>query len=80
MNRRFGSCGEATISGRVNGQEVSEKEELIEAVSHCGGEEVVLDLDRDGELIQVKLEPVRTQEGDYKLGVWVRDNTQESVR
>ena len=60
----------------VNGQEVSEKEELIEAVSHCGGEEVVLDLDRDGELIQVKLEPVRTQEGDYKLGVWVRDNTQ----
>lgn len=60
----------------VNGQEVSEKEELIEAVNACGGKEVVLDLERDGEHIQVKLDAVETGEDEYKLGIWVRDNTQ----
>ena len=60
----------------VNGQEIMEKEELIEAVNDCGGEEVVLDLERDGEKIQVKLNAVQTEENEYKLGIWVRDNTQ----
>lgn len=60
----------------VNGQEIMEKEELIEAVNDCGGEEVVLDLERDGEKIQVKLNAVQTEENAYKLGIWVRDNTQ----
>src|SRR5699024_7469655 len=39
-------------------------------------EEVVLDLERDGEKIQVKLNAVQTEENAYKLGIWVRDNTQ----
>ncbi len=60
----------------VNGQEISEKEELIELVNGCKGEEVVLDLERNGESIQVEVDPVQTKEGDYKLGIWVRDNTQ----
>lgn len=60
----------------VNGKEISEKEELIEAVNACRGEQVVLDLDRDGERIQVKLDAVQTGEEEYKLGIWVRDNTQ----
>lgn len=60
----------------VNGKEISEKEELIEAVNACNGEQVVLDLDRDGERIQVKLDAVQTGEEEYKLGIWVRDNTQ----
>ena len=60
----------------VNGKEISDKEELIEAVNACRGEQVVLDLDRDGERIQVKLDAVQTGEEEYKLGIWVRDNTQ----
>lgn len=60
----------------VNGQEVSEKEELIDAVNECKGEQVVLDLDRNGEAIQVKLDAVPAKDGGYKLGIWVRDNTQ----
>ncbi len=60
----------------VNGKEISEKEELIEAINNCGGEQVVLDLDRDGEMIQVRLDAVPAKEGGYKLGIWVRDNTQ----
>ena len=60
----------------VNGKEISEKEELIEAINNCGGEQVVLDLDRDGEMIQVRLDAVPAKEGGYRLGIWVRDNTQ----
>ena len=36
----------------------------------------MLDLERNGESIQVEVDPVQTKEGDYKLGIWVRDNTQ----
>lgn len=60
----------------VNGQAVSDKEELIEAVNAGGNQEVILDLDRGGEEIQVKVEAVQTGREEYKLGIWVRDNTQ----
>jgi stage IV sporulation protein B len=60
----------------VNGQAISDKEELIEAVNAGGNEDVVLDLDRGGEQIQVKVEAVQTAREEYKLGIWVRDNTQ----
>lgn len=60
----------------VNGQVVSDKEELIKAVNEGGNQEVILDLDRGGEEIQVKVEAVQTGREEYKLGIWVRDNTQ----
>lgn len=60
----------------VNGQPVSEKEDLMEEVQASQGKELILDLERKEEEIQVKVEPVSTKEGDYKLGIWVRDNTQ----
>ena len=44
----------------VNGQAVSDKEELIEAVNAGGSQDVILDLDRGGEEIQVKVEAVKT--------------------
>lgn len=31
---------------------------------------------RDGELLKVELEPVLAEDGTYKLGAWVRDDTQ----
>lgn len=60
----------------VNGVPVSEKEDLIREVNGCKGKEVVLDLDRGGEFLQVKVNAVQTGEKEYKLGIWVRDNTQ----
>jgi len=60
----------------VNGVPVSEKEDLIREVNGCKGKEVVLDLDRDGEFLKVKVNAVQTGEKEYKLGIWVRDNTQ----
>jgi len=60
----------------VNGQPVSEKEELIELIQEAGTKEVILDLKRKDEEIQVKMEPIQTGQKEYKLGIWVRDNTQ----
>ena len=37
---------------------------------------MVLDIRRNEEVFQVKVQPVQTGLGEYKLGVWVRDNTQ----
>ncbi len=60
----------------INGEAISDKEQLIEAVNAVGNEDVILSLNRDGEQIQVKLEAVQTGEEELKLGIWVRDNTQ----
>lgn len=60
----------------VNGESIQEKEELIEAVNACDGQDVVLELERDGERIEVEVETVQTGAEEYKLGIWVRDNTQ----
>lgn len=61
---------------RVNGIPVSQKDEFISRVEECGGEEIKLEVERDGELMEVEITPVRNAAGDYKIGVWVRDNAQ----
>ena len=60
----------------VNGKGISRKKELISEIEKCGGEKVELLVNRKGEEIPISLEPVFTQEEEYKLGIWVRDNTQ----
>lgn len=60
----------------VNGQPVSEKEDLIAQIQKAGENEIILELERKGEMIEVKLEAVRADSEEYKLGIWVRDNTQ----
>lgn len=37
---------------------------------------MVLTLDRNGKEIQVKVTPVKTGDNEYKMGIWVRDDTQ----
>ena len=59
-----------------NEQKVTSKQELIEDISHLDGDEVTLDILREGQEIPVSLTPVKDTNGDYKLGIWVRDNTQ----
>ena len=61
---------------KVNGQEVTEKDDFIQRVEDSGGEELLLTVERDGELIDVGITPVKDANGDYKIGVWVRDNAQ----
>lgn len=59
-----------------NEQEVSTKKDLMEDIAGCQGESARLDVIRDGEELQVAVDPVEGQDGSYKLGIWVRDDTQ----
>ena len=60
----------------VNGQPLEDKDDLVAAVNACGGNEVHMEVRRDGQVIGVDLSPVLAQDGSYKLGAWVRDDTQ----
>lgn len=61
---------------RVNGQVIEEKEELTRMVDECGGNAVILTVERDGESMDVQIKPERDEAGRYKIGVWVRDDAQ----
>ena len=60
----------------VNGHFLEDKQDLIEAVNTGHGDVVHMEIRRNGERIPVDLTPVQTADGSYKLGAWVRDDTQ----
>lgn len=60
----------------MNNEEISSKSDLIDAVKKLDKAEAVLTLLRSEEKIDVKLKPVESEDHDYKLGIWVRDNAQ----
>ncbi len=60
----------------MNQERVGNKRELIHRIQTCQGNSVELSLLRRGEEIQMAMDPIVDEEGDYKLGIWVRDNTQ----
>ena len=58
----------------INGQKIRTKEELMEQVAECNGSDVVLSILREGEEMDCRIRPVRTGDGDYKIGLWVKDD------
>ncbi|MEG0687345.1 MAG: SpoIVB peptidase [Hungatella sp.] len=72
----FGILKSGDYIETINGARLNDKEELVDAVDHLDGEEAVLQIRRGEEKLEVKLDPVSTEDGDYKLGVWVRSDTQ----
>lgn len=60
----------------VDGIPISSKKELISRMETSAGEPVTLELARDGRKHSVSVRPAYAQDGSYKLGIWVRDNTQ----
>lgn len=61
---------------KLNGAEVTKKDELISRIENSDGGEQILTIRRGEECFDVKIRPVRDQTGKYKIGVWVRDNAQ----
>ena len=61
---------------KVDGVDVTDKDDLIDRVKASEGRELRLTVERDGELTDVKVQPVQDNGGVYKIGVWVRDNAQ----
>ena len=61
---------------KLNGTEVTGKDDIIMRIENCGGEEQLLTIRRDAETYDVKIKPEKDRTGKYKIGVWVRDNAQ----
>lgn len=61
---------------KINGQMVSGKQEVIDAVNQSEGKAIQITVLRGENEKNCELTPVRTEEGDYKVGIWVREDTQ----
>lgn len=61
---------------KLNGEEVTEKNDFINRIEQSEGKEVILMIRREEKIMEVKVKPVCNQSGEYKLGIWVRDNAQ----
>lgn len=60
----------------LNDEKISRKKDLIDDLKKFEGEEVILDVVRNGKTVPVSITPAKDKQGEYKLGIWVRDNTQ----
>lgn len=60
----------------VNEETIATKKELIGKIEHCEGQEIILKIKRGDLELDVKVKPEMNQNGEYKLGIWVRDNAQ----
>lgn len=60
----------------LNGEEIDNKKELVQAVNKLESSEVILKLRRDEEYIDVKMQSVEVKNDQYKLGIWVKDSIQ----
>ena len=60
----------------MNEEQIKDKKELIRDLDELDGTQVQLELNREGEILPVSVTPVKDSEGAYKLGLWVRDDTQ----
>lgn len=72
----FGVLKSGDYIEKANGETLETKDDLIEAVAACSGHSINLTVRRDGERFTMDVEPVLTADGSYKLGAWVRDDTQ----
>ena len=61
---------------QVNDEVVTGKSDFVEMVKHSEGQELVLGVRRGGENLTLKVKPQTSQSGDYKIGIWIRDNAQ----
>ena len=58
---------------KVNDTEIENIENLKEVVNGSNGENVMLTLLRDGTVVTSNIIPVKTENDEYKLGLWVKD-------
>ena len=60
----------------ITGEPLKSKEALITSLNRIGESEALLRIRREGREFEVRVNPVKTEDGSCKLGAWVRDDTQ----
>ena len=61
---------------KINGEKLENKYQLVSAIKNCGGESQTLTVERDEHIFDVQVVPRENEGGQYKLGIWIKDNTQ----
>ncbi len=61
---------------KVNGRAVSDKDEFTSLVRRSGGKALTMNIERDGKECLVQVSPVKDGNGEYKIGLWLRDSAQ----
>lgn len=64
--------GDMIIS--INEKNIASTSELINTVNESKGEKLDLKYVRDGEAKECSITPTKTNDNEYKLGLWVRDS------
>ena len=59
-----------------DGEAIEKKSVLIRKIAQSDGTPVVLTINRNDEVFDLMVTPEKNQEGEYKLGIWIRDNAQ----
>ena len=57
----------------INEAEITSTEELIQSVNKSNGENINIKYIRNGKEYISTMAPIKTEENEYKLGLWVRD-------
>lgn len=60
----------------INGTEVREKEVFLDLIEKCDGRKINLLIERNEQEMEVSIQPVKNEDKEYKLGIWIRDNAQ----
>jgi len=63
---------EGDIIRSINGYNISSTDEMAEAVNSAQGR-LNLSIERNNEIINVDMQACMSSDGDYKMGIWVRD-------
>ena len=61
---------------KINGEKLENKYQLVSAIKDCEGESQTLTVARDEHIFDVRVVPRENEGGQYKLGIWVKDNAQ----
>lgn len=57
----------------INSEKVDSTDELIETVNKSNGKKIAVKYKRNEDIITTSIEPAKTDDDQYKLGLWVRD-------
>ena len=66
-------CGD--IITHINGDAATSSKQLTESVEQSQGQTLKLNIDRNGEKLELTLKPEMSVNGGYKAGIWVRDSS-----
>lgn len=61
---------------KINGIDINSKSQLLFLINKYGDKDITVGIRRNGEEFQVLVTPVKVKGGEYKIGVWARDDTQ----